>query len=272
MNSGGFCVRIEGEHFMKDDYDLLKQKVHKALKLNLSLYKETQMKRRITTLRDKYKFTKYVDYFAACQKDPKMLEEFTEKLTINVSEFYRNPNRWDVLQKKIIPELTKHKKRITIWSAACSTGEEPYSLAMMLEESFPNVNYQIRATDFDQAVLKAAKEGNYQERSLKELPAALKKKYFTSQGTIFQVEPRLRKHIRFERHNLLEDTYPSDVDLIVCRNVLIYFTEEAKSHIFNKFSKALAKDGCLFVGSTEQIFNAEQYGFYLEDSFFYRKQ
>ncbi|GIO22623.1 protein-glutamate O-methyltransferase CheR [Oceanobacillus sp. J11TS1] len=256
---------------MMDDYGLMKQKVHQALKLNLSLYKETQMKRRITTLRDKYKFKNYVDYFAACQKDPKMLEEFTEKLTINVSEFYRNPNRWDVLQNKIIPALIKGKKRLTIWSAACSTGEEPYSLAMMLEENFPNINYQIRATDFDQTVLKAAKEGNYQERSLKELPAALKKKYFTSQGTIFQVDPALRKHIRFERHNLLEDDYPTGVDLIVCRNVLIYFTDDAKNNIFHNFSKALTKDGCLFVGSTEQIFNPEQFGFYLEDSFFYRK-
>jgi len=257
---------------MKDDYDLMKQKVHQSLKLNLSLYKEAQMKRRITTLRDKHGFRSYIDYFSACQKNAKLLEEFTEKLTINVSEFYRNPNRWDVLQKKIIPELIKNKRKITIWSAACSTGEEPYSLAMMLEEYFPGLRYQIRATDFDQAVLNAAKQGNYQERSLKELPAALKKKYFTSQGTIFQVDPSLRKHIRFERHNLLEDAYPKEIDLIVCRNVLIYFTDEAKSNIFRHFNKALTKGGCLFVGSTEQIFNAEQFGFYLEDSFFYRKQ
>ncbi|WP_040981398.1 CheR family methyltransferase [Oceanobacillus jeddahense] len=257
---------------MRDDYELMKKKVHQSLKLNLSLYKEAQMKRRITTLRDKHGFKSYVDYFTACQKDAKFLEEFTEKLTINVSEFYRNPNRWDVLRKKIIPELTKNKRKITIWSAACSTGEEPYSLAMMLEEYFPNLNYQIQATDFDQAVLNAAQQGNYQERSLKELPAALKKKYFTSNGTIFQVDPALRKYIRFERHNLLEDRYPKDVDLIVCRNVLIYFTDEAKNNIFHHFNKSLVKDGYLFVGSTEQIFHADQYGFYLEDSFFYRKQ
>ncbi|WP_080874370.1 CheR family methyltransferase [Oceanobacillus timonensis] len=257
---------------MKDDYDLMKQKVHQSLQLNLSLYKEAQMKRRITTLRDKHGFKSYVDYFTACQKDAAFLEEFTEKLTINVSEFYRNPNRWDVLQKKIIPELIKNKRKLTIWSAACSTGEEPYSLAMMLEEHFPDLNYQIRATDFDQAVLNAAKQGNYQERALKELPAALKKKYFTSNGTIFQVDPSLRKHIRFERHNLLEDRYPKEVDLIVCRNVLIYFTEEAKKNIFRHFQQSLVTGGCLFVGSTEQIFNAGEYGFYLEDSFFYRKQ
>lgn len=257
---------------MTDDYTQMIEKVHKSLQLDLSLYKEAQMKRRITTLRDKHKFTRYVDYFQACLKDPKMLEEFTEKLTINVSEFYRNPNRWQVLQKKILPELIKGKRKITIWSAACSTGEEPYSLAMVLEEYFPGINYQIRATDFDQAVLRAAKQGSYQERSLKDLPPALKKKYFTSQGTIYQVDPALRKNIRFERHNLLKDPYPSDVDLIVCRNVLIYFTDEAKADIFHKFSKALRKDGCLFVGSTEQIFNPEQYSYYLEDSFFYKKQ
>ncbi|GLO66441.1 MULTISPECIES: protein-glutamate O-methyltransferase CheR [Oceanobacillus] len=255
-----------------DDYKNFLEKVHQTLGLDLALYKETQMKRRITTLRDKRGFTSYIQYLQACLKDETLLKEFTDRLTINVSEFYRNPKRWEVLQQNIFPKLISQKPKIKIWSAACSTGEEPYSLAILLLEHFPKQDFEIIATDIDENVLKSAKQGMYQKQSLKELPDRLKNKYFERTGTIYSINPEIKQHITFKRHNLLADAYPHNVDLIVCRNVLIYFTDKAKNSIYQGFSNSLSANGILFVGSTEQIFTPQQYGFELEETFFYKKK
>src|SRR5699024_4185816 len=112
-------------------------------------------------------------------EDNTLLKEFTERITINVSEFYRKPKRWDVLKSRVLPFLIKEQQDISIWSAACSTGEEPYSLAIILKEYFPHLKVKIIATDLDESVLEKAKEGVYMEKALKDLPSDLKKKYFT---------------------------------------------------------------------------------------------
>ena len=100
--------------------------------IDLNQYKEAQMKRRLTSLRDKRGFLTFVAYFDAMMKDKQLFDEFLDRMTINVSEFFRNPNRWEVLEKRILPRLLKNNKRLKVWSAACSTGEEPYSLVMLL--------------------------------------------------------------------------------------------------------------------------------------------
>ncbi|MHA6251099.1 CheR family methyltransferase [Oceanobacillus sp. CAU 1775] len=256
---------------MLDDYEKFIQKVNDKHDIDLSLYKETQMKRRITTLRNKRGFSNYLDYFHEMHKDDELLKEFIDRLTINVSEFYRNAKRWEVLRTLVIPKLTANTSRLTIWSAACSTGEEPYSLAIMFKEYFPKINVEIVATDLDEGALQKAEEGLYAEQSLKELPAGLKEKYFTKENDVFKVDASLRKNITFKKHNLLADKYPINHDLIVCRNVLIYFTDEAKESIYRGFSKSLKDNGVLFVGSTEQIFAPDKYNFKLLDTFFYQK-
>lgn len=255
-----------------DDYNPFLEKVHQTIGLDLSLYKETQMKRRITTLRDKRGYRSYIQYLEALLKDEILLKEFTDRLTINVSEFYRNPKRWEILEKNIFPEMVSRKPKIKIWSAACSTGEEPYSLAILLHEHFPQQNFEIIATDIDDNVLKTANQGIYQNQSLKELPDRLKNKYFERTGTLYSINSKLKQHITFKRHNLLADPYPQNMDLIVCRNVLIYFTDKAKNSIYQGFSDSLSANGILFVGSTEQIFTPQQYDFELEETFFYKKK
>lgn len=257
---------------MKDDYIEFVKLVNKKIGLDLNLYKETQMKRRITTLRNKRGFISFVSYFEALSKDEELLREFTERLTINVSEFYRNPKRWDILSKNILPSLQNNKGKLSIWSAACSTGDEPYSLAIMLKEYFPSITFEILATDVDDNVLSKAIQGFYPEQALKELPVAFKNKYFQKTGSLYKIDDSLKKYIKFKKHNLLADRYPRNVDLIVCRNVLIYFTEQAKGEIYRNFSSSLKKNGVLFVGSTEQIFNPGNYNFNLIETFFYQKK
>lgn len=245
--------------------------IKKKLGIDLTLYKEAQMKRRLTSLRNKRGFDSFSTYYKAIDSDDELLQEFIDRITINVSEFYRNPKRWDVLEKTILPLLTNNKQQLTIWSAACSTGEEPYSIAMMLKERFPTINYKVIATDLDDQALNKAQEGIYQEQSLKDLPTTFKNKYFTVKHGLYRIDDSVKKNIIFKKHNLLSDPYPKNIDLLICRNVLIYFTDEAKEMIYKNFSQSLAKNGVLFVGSTEQIFSPNKYELSLIDTFFYQK-
>ena len=243
-------------------------------KIDLNAYKEKQMKRRIDTLITKNNIKGYDNYVNLLKTNKEKFDEFVNYLTINVSEFYRNPEQWEYMDKEVIPELIKNfgKNHLKIWSAACSTGDEPYSLVMAFSRHIPLSNIRIFATDIDKQVIAKAKVGLYNEKSVAGVPADLKKKYFTKVGPSYQISEEIKKCVEFKQHNLLKDPYPKDYNLIVCRNVLIYFTEEAKAEIFKKFSDSLVKNGCLFIGSTEQIITYREIGFVRKNSFFYGKE
>ncbi|UVI32394.1 CheR family methyltransferase [Paenibacillus spongiae] len=240
--------------------------------IDLSQYKEAQMKRRLTTLRMKYGFTSFAAYWDAMQRDSKLFNEFLDRMTINVSEFWRNPNRWETLERKFLPDMIKRSGRLKIWSAACSTGEEPYTLAMIAARLGILDTTTILATDLDNLVLEKARQAQYHERSVRDVPAAYLGQYLIRKNPdLYEVDARLKKIITFKQQNLLKDTFDTQFDLIVCRNVMIYFTEEAKQMLYHKFAKALKPGGLLFVGSTEQIFSPSQYELESVETFFYRR-
>lgn len=265
------CKQYEGIDDDMSNYEKFIEGIKRVTGIDLALYKEAQMKRRLTSLYEKKGYADFVDFLKALEKDRDLMNEFLDRMTINVSEFYRNGKRWEVLEKKIFPKLLQNNKRLKIWSAACSTGEEPYSLAMVLSQHVPLSQIQIYATDLDENVIQKAKLGLYPERSLAEVPKDIQTKYFDKEGNFYKVKDEIKKCVTFKKHNLLKDKYETNYDLIVCRNVMIYFTEEAKDLIYQNFSKSMRKDGILFVGSTEQIFNPSRYDFDVEDTFFYRK-
>lgn len=254
------------------DYEGFKSQVFNLTKIDLNAYKERQMKRRIDALIAKNKFKGYEDYVAAIKINKDMLEEFVNYLTINVSEFYRNPEQWKVLENEILPGLLKNGKSLKIWSAACSTGDEPYSLAMILSKYVPLSAINILATDIDKQVLEKARLGLYSEKSFAGLPKEYIGKYFTKvSDSAYQISNDIKKCVQFKQHNLLKDSYPTGYDLILCRNVLIYFTEEAKEDIYRKFNASLRSGGVLFVGSTEQIIKYRELNYESKRSFFYVK-
>ena len=254
------------------DYEYFKKEIYKLTQIDLNAYKEKQMKRRIDTLIGKSGAVGYDGYVKLIHEDRERFDEFVNYLTINVSEFYRNPDQWKLLDEKIIPELMANNPRnITIWSAACSTGDEPYSLAMAFSKHMPLSNIRIVATDIDKQVLEHAKLGLYNEKSIAAVPDEMKKKYFTKVGSSYQISDEIKRCVQFKQHNLLKDPYPKDCDLIVCRNVVIYFTDEAKDEIYRKFYDSLKKGGVLFIGSTEQIMNYKEMGFERKSSFFFGK-
>lgn len=254
------------------DYEGFKKSVYNLTKIDLSSYKEKQMKRRIDTLIAKNGIVGYDNYVNALQTDKELFEGFVNYLTINVSEFYRNPEQWEILDKDVFPNLiSRYGKNLKIWSAACSTGDEPYSLVMALSRHLPLSNIKIIATDIDKQVIAKAKVGLYNEKSIANVPSDLKQKYFTKLGMSYQISNEIKSRVEFKEHNLLKDSYPSDCHLIVCRNVLIYFTEEAKQDIYKMFNQALSSKGLLFIGSTEQIMNYKELNYDRYKSFFYQK-
>ncbi|WP_138492957.1 CheR family methyltransferase [Paenibacillus pinistramenti] len=253
------------------DYLGFIRSVKQSTGIDLALYKEAQMKRRLTTLRNKNGFETFSAFYTAMTADKKLFYEFLDRMTINVSEFWRNPNRWEVLRDSVIPELLKTNNRLKIWSAACSTGEEPYTIAMILSDLGLLASSSLTASDIDDGALLKAQEGLYVDRSIKDVPPDVASRYFTNEAPMLRVSDQLKKAVKFKKQNLLLDSFEANHDLIVCRNVMIYFTEEAKSDLYLKFSKALRPGGMLFVGSTEQIFSPARYGFEAAETFFYRK-
>ena len=240
--------------------------------IDLSLYKETQMKRRITSLYEKQGFAGFQDYYNHLRKDKYLLNQLLDRMTINVSNFFRNYKRWEVLERVILPELLSEKKTIKVWSAACSTGDEPYSLALVLARLNALNRASILATDIDQNVLEICKRGIYSEKSLEEVPETIKNTYFKFVDGYYHISQQIKDAVTFKQHNLLADPYGQSYDLIICRNVLIYFTDEAKDTLYKKFSQSLRPGGVLFVGSTEQIFNPNEYDFVSTSTFFYQKK
>jgi len=254
-----------------EDFNRFVSDIRKFTSIDLSQYKENQMRRRLTTLRMKHGHSTFASYFKALTGDARLREEFLDRMTINVSEFWRNPNRWHLLSERFLGPMLKSAGRLQVWSAACSTGEEPYTLAMMLDALGGLDRSSILATDIDDNVLAKAKDGVYSQRSIQDVPPSYLSKYFVQDRDGYRVSDKLRKAVRFQKQNLLLDSFGHGYDLIVCRNVMIYFTDEAKKGLYHKFAQALKPDGILFVGSTEQIFNPGQFGLEAADTFFYRR-
>ena len=187
---------------MLDNYDKFKSNVLTLTKIDLNCYKEKQMKRRIDTLIGKTKAKTYDEYVSLLKTDKAVLEQFVNFLTINVSEFYRNPDQWRILDTKVFPELiSKFGKSLKIWSAACSTGDEPYSLVMALSKHIPLNQIRILATDIDKQVLEKARVGLYNNKSIANVPEDLKKKYFTKIGASYQISDEIKKRVEFKEHN-----------------------------------------------------------------------
>ncbi|WAH35103.1 CheR family methyltransferase [Alicyclobacillus dauci] len=250
-----------------DEFEWFMDAFHQLTGIDLTQYKRPQMERRLTNLRDRRGFHDFPSYIRELGVRRELLDELLDKMTINVSEFFRNPERWEQLGQL----LQNRKQPIKAWSAACSTGEEPYSLAMLLD--YLGIKHDtILATDIDERVLAKAAQGNYDSMQLRGTDRSYRDKYFDVDGTKFQVKKQIRDQVEYRKHNLLSDSYPSGMDLIICRNVLIYFTDDTKQSILDKFTLSLRVGGLLFVGSTEQFFGLNLPHLKLVAPFTYEKQ
>jgi chemotaxis protein methyltransferase CheR len=254
------------------EFDWFVSEVKKKLDLDLSGYKPHRVKRRTDILLRKHKIESYKDYMKLILAEEDKKDEFLDKLTINVTEFFRNPEKWTSLEKKYIPmKLKEVGPNIKIWSAGCSSGEEPYTWSILLEE-LRATRAKVIASDIDVGVLAKAKKGIYDKRSLEGTSPAIINKYFKKlDNEQYEVVPSLKRRVTFKKHNMLQERFETNLDFISCRNVVIYFEMETKNILYKNFVDALKPGGILFVGSTERIFNYRQLGLKVVEPFFYQK-
>jgi chemotaxis protein methyltransferase CheR len=251
-------------------YEEFKRGIAEMTGVDLDMYKP-QIHRRVHTLMASWGQTSYSGYLKLISSDADRRRAFLDYLTINVTEFFRNPGRWESLREEILPQLREGSAgSLLFWSAGCATGEEAYSLALLgLEARVPATVF---ASDIDEGALKKAREGIYREEQVKNVRPESLRKYFTRrEDGLLQVAPVLKERVRFQRMNLLRDPFPRQPQLILCRNVLIYFSQESKEALLRKFHECLPAGGCLMLGNTEQIFGYRQYGFESAGPFIYRK-
>lgn len=242
-----------------DDYVLFKKNIYAKIGLDLNSYKERQLKRRILQFMTKYHAPDFSYFFKLLDANPELLRTFKDYLTINTSEFFRDLKVVEHIKNRIMIDLAKASYPVKIWSAGCSIGAEPYSLAILAREANLK-NVHILATDYDVTAIEKAKVGNYPSNLLKNIPGELVNKYFTLQGDGYIIKNDIMQDVVYKEQNLLKDTFPSGFDLILCRNVFIYFTQEAQQDLTCRFIKSLNQGGYFIVGSSEFINTPESLG------------
>ena len=245
--------------------------VMKEFNINLSAYKSNQLHRRLLSLMSRVGVSSVDEYIQILKSDKAQRQKFLDFITINVTEFFRNPEIFEDLNRKIQSEILPKNKNLKVWSAACSIGAEPYSLAIILDNLPVKGIHKIIATDIDNTILERAKKGEYVFSEVKNVKKEYLDRYFKKRDDKYIIDERIKNMVTFKKHDLILDNYEKDFDLIVCRNVVIYFNQDIKNEIYKKFSQSLKPGGLLFVGATESIYNYKEYGFEKASTFIYKK-
>jgi chemotaxis protein methyltransferase CheR len=201
-------------------------------------------------------------YINKIRSDKEELKGFLDSITTNLTRFFRNQAQFDALEKYVIPELIHNIKKIPgtirIWSAGCSTGEEPYTIAMLLSEILPKSwNFEILASDISLKCLMTAKEGFYADTRIVGIPDSYLAKYFDKVDGGYKVHADIQSRIKFDYHNLKNDSGLKNFDVLFCRNVIIYFDEAAQTAVINRFWDAMASKSFLFIGHSESLFGMD---------------
>ena len=200
------------------------------------------------------------EYFRHVTGNAEELKVLLDAVTTNLTRFFRNAAHWETFENYAIPDLVKHKRtlaerKIRVWSAGCSTGEEPYTIAMVLSEILPpGFTFDVLASDLSLKSVLTGQEGFYPESRVNGVPEKYLNKYFEKRDGGYQVNDSIWKTIRFDYHNLKNDSGHRNLDIIFCRNVLIYFDEAAQEAVVNRFWDALAPHSYLFIGHSESLF------------------
>ncbi|MEM8829862.1 MAG: CheR family methyltransferase [Cyanobacteria bacterium P01_G01_bin.19] len=223
-------------------------------------YKRSSLMRRVKKRMQTYDIDTFEAYLDYLQVHPEEFLPLFNTILINVTAFFRDKAAWNYLQRHAIPRIIEEKPlttQIRVWSAGCSSGEEAYTLAMILAEAIGIENFRQRikiyATDIDEEALSQARHATYADKDLKPVPDELRQKYFEETGGRYIFRPDLRRAVIFGRHDLVQDAPISRLDLLVCRNTLMYFNAETQGKILNRFHFALNSTGVLFLGKAEMM-------------------
>jgi chemotaxis protein methyltransferase CheR len=255
------------------DFETFRRKAYQITGLDLTCYKVPQMHRRLSVLLTKVGVRTFAEYTRLLEQDSERRQEFRDFVTINVSEFFRDGERFGDLERRV-GGLIGPGGALRAWSAGCSIGAEPYSLAMQLLEIAPGRRHTILATDIDDTILARARSASdYLAADIRNVGKERIARWFTADANgRYTLKPEPKALVSFRKHDLLRDNAPGGpFDLICCRNVVIYFTEEAKDRIYSGFVQALRPGGLLFIGATEAIMQPKPLGLQVVGPGFYQK-
>jgi len=226
---------------------------------NLSNYRNSCLQRRINARKRSVHVDNIYEYLRYIEENPSEIHYLIDTITIHVTEFFRDRSAFDYLRDYIIPELIESKsgKTLRVWSAGCSTGEEAYTLAIVLKESLDayrsNLDLLVIGTDISTRAIQTAERGVYSAEKVSGLSNMLLRKFFEKDGHYYKVKETLRKNVKFFTHDLTSDPPVKETDILVCRNVLIHFKEPAKRRIILQFSRSLNDGGYLVLGKSEAV-------------------
>ncbi|MEB3214701.1 MAG: CheR family methyltransferase [Nostocales cyanobacterium 94392] len=225
-------------------------------------YKRASLSRRIRKRMQTMSLESYAEYLDYLEVHPDEFVELFNTILINVTTFFREPQAWEYIAAEIIPAIVSNKnpsKPIRIWTAGCASGEETYTIAILLAETLGMEEYsqqvKVFATDVDMEALKHARHAIYTTKQVENIPAPILEKYFERVNNHFCVQKELRRGVIFGRHDLVQDAPISRIDLLICRNTLMYFNSETQSKIIDRFHFALNREGFLFLGKAEMLFS-----------------
>jgi len=246
-----------------EDFDFLSSLLKRRSGLNINPEKVYLLESRLTPLARRRGMEGLDALIETVRNRPSedLLREVTEAMTTNESFFFRDRTPFDLFRDHVLPVLRERragKRKIRIWCAACSTGQEPYSLAMLLDEraaQYRDWSFEIIGTDLSRAVLNKAREGLYSQFEVQRgLPIKLLMKYFAQEGDLWRLNKSLRDRVTFREGNLLENfSHLGTFDVVYCRNVLIYFDQPTKSNVLDRIRQVMPTDGTLFLGSAETV-------------------
>jgi chemotaxis protein methyltransferase CheR len=257
----------------KDDYTTLCEGVRKITGIDLLQYKRGQMERRIRTFAQKQGHQDLTEYLRVLQRDKAKVDEFIDRVTINVSQLWRNPEQWTLLGKTVIPELAEETGRIRMWSAGSSYGAEAFTLAAVALSAAPKARLSIKGTDIDPRMVEKARKGEFSADDARSAPKAEMQKWFeqTPDGG-WRGKPELKRLVSFEVGDLLLSRIPREAyDLVLCRNTVIYFNEPVRDALHERLVQSLRPGGVLMIGSTERVSKPRELGLEPTHPFVYRK-
>jgi chemotaxis methyl-accepting protein methylase len=235
----------------------LTQKISRMRGVSCESYKDKCLKRRLAVRMRARGVHTYDDYSKLLDEDAHEYEQLLDALTINVTKFYRNAETWHALVPHVTALWRARRGRFKAWSAGCASGEEPYTVAVLLAEiaGADSLHHTfVDATDVDRLSLERTRQANYPESAFTEMPADLKRRYFTAEPPRQPVAP-VRALVHILAHDLMREPPPhAPYDLVVCRNVVIYFERQAQERLFQVFVDALAPGGVLLLGKVETLF------------------
>jgi chemotaxis protein methyltransferase CheR len=254
-----------------DDYTDFCEGIRVLTQIDLAQYKRGQMERRIRSFAGRQGVTDLGVYLRALRSDQGQLDEFLDRMTINVSQLWRNPEQWEMLAAKVVPELADGR-RLRAWSAGSSYGAEAYTLAAVCKEVAPSGKIDIRGTDIDRRVVMRARDGEFDAEDARSAPRGALERWFEAYGDGWRAKRELKAITTFDVGDLLRIRPPVETfDLVLCRNTVIYFTEEVRDALHGRLAESLRAGGYLMVGSTERVSNPAALGLEPAHPFTYRK-